>query len=97
MLEVVAVVGGGGVEHVEAVWACGQHCAMPDTGRTVVTGSDAPMQEETGLLSSEGLQQARHNCFTNIHITTSQRTNQHGRGSNRSYFLCSTYVTRHVD
>lgn len=28
-----------GVEHVEAVWACSQHCAMPDTGRTVVTGS----------------------------------------------------------
>jgi hypothetical protein len=39
-----AAAGGGGagvVEHVKAVRAYSQHCAMPDTGRTVVPGPDA--------------------------------------------------------
>ena len=42
----VTVVGSGCVEHVEAVWACSQHCAMPDTGRSVVPRCDAPIQEQ---------------------------------------------------
>jgi len=46
VLKMVTVVGSGCVEHVEAVWACSQHCAMPDTGRSVVPRCDAPIQAE---------------------------------------------------
>jgi len=46
VMQMVSVVGSGSVEHVEAVWAGSQHCAMPDTGRSVVPRCDAPMQEQ---------------------------------------------------
>jgi hypothetical protein len=36
----------------------------------------------------------RHNSFTNIHINTSQRKNQHGRGSNRPH-IPPAYIARH--